>query len=82
MKVYSLQQSEGFNKLIGYQCDSCGLTVEGEDLPSYFLATWGEHFCFECQEKCRYCENIFSIKYFNTWMKGGVCENCQDIFKS
>ena len=82
MKVYNnLHQSEGLPKLIGYQCDSCSLFAAGEDLPSDFIVTQGEHFCFDCQEKCKCCENIFSIKYFNTWTGDGICENCHDNFE-
>ena len=81
MKIYNKQKSEGFKELLGYQCDSCGFSVTSEDLPSDFIVTHGEHFCFECQVACKLCKNIFSIKYFNTWMIKGLCENCQDNFK-
>lgn len=81
MRIYSRQTSEGFKELLGYQCDSCDFFVAGEDLPPNFIITHGEHFCFECQVTCRCCKNIFSIKYSDTWMTKGFCENCQNSFK-
>lgn len=81
MKVYSLQKYEGLNELLGYQCDSCATYVAGEDLPSDFIIDHEEHFCFECQVTCKYCQKIFSTKYLTSWFKNDLCENCQDSFK-
>ena len=81
MKVYNLQQSEGLNELIGYQCDSCGLTVDGEDLPSSFIVEGNKHFCLDCQPTCIMCLNNFSIAYAQSWFVNNLCENCQDELK-
>ena len=78
MKIYNTQKSEGMKELIGYQCDSCGLTTREEDIPSDFITEFDKHYCMECQDYCRTCRKYFSISYVKSWFRKNLCENCQD----
>lgn len=77
MKIYDKHSSDEHRQIIGYRCDSCGLTSAGEDLPVDWKDEYNVHTCLECLIPCNVCEELFTPDYVKYWFRKGLCENCQ-----
>lgn len=80
MKIYNLPPSEGLRAVIGYHCDYCGLAESGEEVPKDWITEHDQHYCLECQDTCKGCFTLFSLKYSKEYFKQGFCENCQEKY--
>ena len=79
MRIYEKIPSEGHRNIVGFRCNGCGITENGESIPKEWITNKvnSTHYCPGCTVYCASCKQGFSVSYVEYWFKNNLCDNCQ-----